>query len=478
MIVFCAYSVSQIRIFEDFARRMPDSETFFFLSFNDGEEVNETLRKAAKNLSSRLEVLSKHAGTAGDNEIKAERKKTSFKQFQMTIPLNVSYCDILLRQRAACRKLLNENGVDTVIVCEDGPGGCSPLIAVAQDMGILVAEMPFGIGEMRDYQMYIENRAEENTLNLVPDDEVGAALRKHAAKWILPTPYGDVTLFPAEFVLARIATRLDLPEPWVVHGGNADVLFVESEAMERIYKRENVPAKKRVMTGSCYADAVYDEVASDTAIMRAYETASLIDPEKPRILVALPPSYHGERKAEFATYQETVERLLTGCKTAHPNAHITVSVHPAADAATRQIVANLADDVSEDWLLRLIAKTDVFVPVFSSTTRWALMAKKPIINYDLYQFDLPTYDTAPVVFTSKQLDVALERLRTILATPESYHQAAAEVSECSKEWGMMDGQNFERIWQTLQDLRKTRREAGQNPSIAKRVLSLFRIRQN
>lgn len=457
---------------------MPASEQFLFLSFNDEQKVNERLRASATRLSSRLEVLSELSDNIGDAEVISERGRTELKRFQKKCPLNESYCNILLRQKAACRKLLLENAVDTVIVCEDGPGGCGPLIAVAQDIGILVVEMPFGIGEMRDYQMYIENRAEENTLNLVPEGNIGQALRKYAAKWILATQYGSITLFPAEFVLARIAVGLDLPEPWAVHGGPADALFVESEAMERIYKRENVPSAKRIMTGSCYADAVYDEVVADSNLMRAYETASLINPERPRILIALPPSYHGERKAEYATYEETLERLLIGCKNSHPCAHITVSVHPAADETTREIVSKLADDVSDEWLLRLIAKTDVFMPVFSSTTRWALMAKKPIINYDLYRFHLPTYDTAPVVFTTTSLEIALQRLNNILATPESYHVAALEVSECSSEWGMMDGKNFERIWNALNGLRKSRVAVRKPLSAMQRMISLFKTRQD
>jgi len=106
------------------------------------------------------------------------------------------------------------------------------------------------------------------------------------------------------------------------------------------------------------------------------------------------------------------------------------------------------------------------------------MAKKPIINYDLYQFDLPTYDTAPVVFTTTKLDVALRRLSDILATPESYHSAALEVSEYSREWGMMDGLNFERIWNTLGGLKQARKEARRPLSVTQRVLSLFRSRQD
>ncbi|OCW56994.1 CDP-glycerol glycerophosphotransferase family protein [Hoeflea olei] len=464
---------------------MPERTPRLFLSFNDTPEVNTTLRVTTERISSRLEVLAEHSGAVTSSELDDERGRSEFEIYKSKIPLNESYCDILLRQKAACRKLLLENAIDTVIVCEDGPGGCAALIAVAQELGILVVEMPFGIGEMRDYRMHIENRAAEKTLNLVPDDPTGKALRKYAPKWILPTEYGPITLFPAEFVLARIAVGLDLPEPWVVHGGSADALLVESEAMERIYRRENVPARKLIMTGSCYADAVYDETASDPALMKAYETASLIDAEKPRILIALPPSYHRERKAEFATYQETLERLLKGCRAAHPNAHITVSVHPAADQATRQTVADLADGVSDDWLLRLIARTDVFVTVVSSTIRWALMAKKPVLNYDMYRFDQPTYDTAPAVFTTPELNQALQRLGDILATPESYHRAAMEVSACSGEWGMMDGRNFVRLWQTLQDLRQRHAERATKPgkssqqrSIAQRVLSLFRKTQD
>ncbi|PCI02480.1 MAG: hypothetical protein COB78_13265 [Hyphomicrobiales bacterium] len=460
---------------------MPESETFLFLSFNDDGGVNETLNGSAERLSTRLEILSQLCEATTSDEIKAERKKSNFIDFAKRMPLNLTYCDILLRQKAACRRFLLEGQIDTVIVCEDGPGGCSALISVAQDMGKLVADMPFGIGEMHDYEMYLENRAEENSLNLVSEDKIGAALRKYAPKWILPSAHGDLTLFASEFVLARIAVGLDLPEPWVVHGGTSDVMFAESEAMEHIYQRENVPAEKRVMTGSCYADVVYDEIFKDEALKRAYETASLIDPDNPKILVALPPSYHGERKAEFETYQETVELLLSGCKEAHPRAHITVSVHPATDDATRQIVSDLADEVSDEWLLKLIAKTDAFIPVFSSTIRWALMAKKPIVNYDLYQFGFLTYDKSTPVFTTKQLKVAMENLKGILASPESYHLAALDVSKCSAEWGMMDGQNFERIWQTFQghrklkqNHRKLKKEAADKMSLAKLALSLFK----
>lgn len=102
------------------------------------------------------------------------------------------------------------------------------------------------------------------------------------------------------------------------------------------------------------------------------------------------------------------------------------------------------------------------------------MAKKPIVNYDFYRFDLPTYDTAPMVFTTTRMDRALKRLGDILATPESFHQAATDVSKCSAEWGMMDGRNFKRIWRTLQDHKSIHAEPDHSPSILTRALSFFK----
>ena len=59
-----------------------------------------------------------------------------------------------------------------------------------------------------------------------------AADQVHASAphWIRETSYGEATLFPADAVLARIAEELDIPSPWVVHGGLADCLICESRA--------------------------------------------------------------------------------------------------------------------------------------------------------------------------------------------------------------------------------------------------------
>lgn len=452
MILFAVYSVAQIRICEEFARRLPEGQRFGFLSFNDDTSVNAQLNQLAIALGASFTTLRDLGNRLHRDGIAQRWRRFRANQKFRPISVNQTYFDLLTRQVLACEEYIRKNAIDLVIVCEDGPGGCAPLIEAAKRRHVLVADMPFGIGEMREYEIFLDKKAEEGNLNLVLDDATGAAIRSLAPHWVKKTQYGPVTLFPSDFVLARIASGLDIPVPWAVHGGNADVLLVESRAMERIYARERVPTGKRVLTGSCYADVIYDELSKNRDLRRAYDSGELIEQDRPHVLVALPPSYHGEpnSKSEFPTYRETIERLLEGCRAAHPRVRITVSLHPATTPDARDVVYDLVDEVSSDWLLRLIPRNDVFVSVFSSTIRWALMCGKPVVNYDMYGFGYRTYDNQAGFFTTCYLNKAITRLRDTVESREGFRFEALKLKASAHEWGIMDGSNFDRIWSFLE----------------------------
>jgi hypothetical protein len=448
--LFAVYSVSQARIIEEIARRIPDNEHYVFLSFCDDKKINAELEKITLELGIKLIILCQYTNLQKQTDLDYESSSINTRNTPQPLKcdINGSYVNILLQQRAACRQIIKEHNIYTVIVCEDGPGGCAPLIAISKNLDLPVIEIPFGIGEMRDYEMYLNNRATEGTLNLLPDNTLGKFLKSHAHHWILNTKHGALTLFPPDFILARLLSDLDIPKPWVVHGGIADILCMESKGMERIYHREGVNKKKLRMTGSVYADVIYEGIQKTELSQKAYNDCCLINNEEPRILIALPPSYHNEKEGEFNTYQETIYQLLTHIKTIAPKALLTVSLHPAASAETREIVERHAN-ISSEWLLRLIPEHDIFIPTFSSTIRWAIMARKPIVNYDIYRFDLPTYDTVPAVFTTPNLKEAMERLSEILSSPSHYQNYSEEMKKYSDDWGIADGKNFNRVWDTI-----------------------------
>lgn len=450
LLLLC-YSVSQARVIKAFIERVPKPAQLTVVSFNDTAAVNETIAQELSELPVDFMVF---AEFAAQNQLAVQ----SSAQAPGRVLFEHPYTDMLLGQVQAAHRLLEALKPDLVLVVEDGPGGCDPIIKAANQSSIPVAIMPFGVGEDRDYEIFLAQKHEEGTLNIVPDGPIGDVLRSHAAKWIRKTSYGDITLFPAEFVLARLSAGLDLPNPWLVQGGTADMLMVESEAMRRIYSREGVPASKQILVGSIYADIIHDELQR-SMITCAEDTQTSASP---KILLSLPPSYHAEksRVTEFDTYQQTIEKMILEIKQSAPHSDLVVSLHPAAAPDTLDVIKSFGVKVSDRWILEDIARNDIFINTFSSTTRWALGAKRFVLNYDMYNFALPTYETVPNFFSCTLIVELGAQLRGIVNKESSVMERYRETFEKADEWAIMDGQNFKRIWAYLNSLMDGSTERG------------------
>src|SRR5690606_27324085 len=110
--------------------------------------------------------------------------------------------------------------------------------------------------------------------------------------------------------------------------------------------------------------------------------------------------------SEFPTYEAMTEALLGGLA-AIPGAEVTVSMHPAVGPETRALVAGLGVAVSDDYLIELIPRHDIFVSYFSSTIRWAIAAGKPVLNYDAYGLGFSYYEVAPGLRTLRSASALL-----------------------------------------------------------------------
>jgi SAM-dependent methyltransferase len=445
MFVFAAYSLSQVKILEAAAKAMQRrGDDTLIVSFNDTAAVSTAIRERAEAAGLRFADFAEQVAAATLTDAGAQLLRGLGAWTPTEVEL--SYRALLSRQCKAARLLLDAVGARLLMVCEDGPGGCGPLITAARERGIRVLDMPFGIGESRDYDNFLRDKAREGNLNFVPESEVGSNLRCHAPHWIRTVDEGDITLMPAEFILARVAVGLDIEQPWVVHGGAADALLVESAAMERIYRREGVRAGKLVMTGSLYADTVAAVLAAEPRLAEAAASGRPIDEGQFKVLLAPPPSYHDSHGhvAEFQTYRETVERLVAAARCGG-RAKVTVSLHPATRPQDQEIW--MAQDVtfSDQWILELIPQHDVFLTSYSSTIRWAIAAGRPVVNYDIYQINPATYEGTPGVVTLETME-GVSRLLAAMATDGStYARLAAKQRARASEWGTLDGRAVERI---------------------------------
>ncbi|QQR35337.1 methyltransferase domain-containing protein [Devosia oryziradicis] len=445
MIIFAASSISQLTLLQLAANAMQrQGHEVLMVNFSELSGVSAAIRTGAEAAGMQFaDFVERVARTElSDAETVSLAELTAWTPTEGEL----SYRAMFSGQRKAARLMLDEADASLLLVCEDGPGGCAALIAAAKDRRIPVLDMPFGIGESRDYDNALRDRAREGNLNLVPTSEAGTNLRRYAGNWIKTIEQGDATLMPVEVILARVAVGLDIEQPWVVHGGSADALLVESPAMERIYRREGVPAEKLVMTGSFYADAVASVLAAQPALAQTAAYGRPMEPERLSVLLAPPPSRHDThaKLAEFATYAETVRRFVAAAKCGG-RADVTVSLHPATLAEDRALWAAQGVAISEQWIIELIPRHDVLLTSFSSTSRWAIACGKPVVNYDMYRLDLSTYEGVAGVVELREMD-GVERLLLAMASVDgTYARLAAQQRARGAEWGVLDGRAGERI---------------------------------
>lgn len=362
------------------------------------------------------------------------------------LPEDHPYRILVRRQIAGAQTILREAAPNLVVVCEDGPGGDNALIEAARCAGLPVLVVPFGIGESHDYDLFLADKAHENCLNRVPDDAVGQFLYRHGRHWIRSTAMGEALLFPAEFTVARLLEGLDLPRPWAVQGGNADKIAVESPAMMRHFEREQIPECKLSLVGTVYCDVLGDVFAQDAGSASAYQAQTPIRSDQILLLISLPPSFDATRAthSEFARYEDMCEALLSLC-TGLEGVNVTVSVHPNSDAGARAAIERTGARISDQWLVSLIAQHDIFLTTFSSTIRWAIVARKPVVNYDMYAFGLPTYRDVPGVSTVRTLAGVEARLRALCSDLGTYREAAQAQRRVAADWGCPDRENFVRL---------------------------------
>ncbi|MFK8047906.1 MAG: hypothetical protein AB8B81_05675 [Halioglobus sp.] len=358
------------------------------------------------------------------------------------------YRKLLQLQKSYYHQLLKSNNVRYLLICEDGPGGNAPLIYSAKACKIPVFVHPFGIGESKDYDNFIEDHHRLGSLNILDESaETTDYIRERGKHWIRASKFGDVTLFPQSMVWARLEEGLDLHSPWVVQGGGADKLFVSSAMMKKHYLREGVPIKKIVEVGSIYADEVFETLSKNANLRKAYETQSKIEAGTTSVLLTLLPNYHDVRGelCEFKDYTTLISNMLEKVN-AIPGCEVSVSIHPNILEKDYAIIKTLDINIEEEWLVSALPKYDILMTQFSTTTRWAIGLKKPVINYDPYCFGLQTYSEVPGVLTDQKLDESVRKLDELVNDNDAYARIAQLQSQVAKRWATLDGQNFERIY--------------------------------
>jgi hypothetical protein len=353
---------------------------------------------------------------------------------------------------ARADRLLADVDPVAAVVSEDGISGPFDLLTAIRDRGVPLVDVPYGFGTRRDLELEMLRKAASGEAHH-PTGVYGALVRRFSPHWISGGEAPGLLIFPSKYVVGLEAAGATLRDPWIIHGGFADRLCAESAVQMRWYEGEGIPPGKIVLTGSPYCDMMAESVAADAPARRALRSGGAIDPAALRVLVCWPPSYHESRgeASEFATYAEMTRRLL-GFLTRLGGCSVTVSLHPAVDAATRDMVAREMIHPSTDSILSLIPRHDVMISYYSSTIRWAIAAGKPVVNFDAYGIGLPTFDGAPGVLKTRtfaEFRVVVERL---VGDPAFREEVAARQAGVARDWGVLDGGCTQRVLDVVDEV--------------------------
>jgi hypothetical protein len=354
---------------------------------------------------------------------------------------------------SAARKILAEFKPTTVIVNEDGVSGPLHLIAAARDEGVGVLDVPFGYFSAAEFDGDLARKKAEGDLRTA-DGAAGLVLRLFAPQWVRRQgPFAGAVMFDPDYLLALEAAGITLRDAWTVHGGISDRLCAESSRAMRMYVQEGIPAGKIALTGSPYCDFMVRSAADSGDGRRDLLAPGPIEPGGPiRVLVSWPPSYHESLpgRSEFGSYEE-MTRTILGFLRDLPGCALTVSLHPAVGSETRAMLHGAGVPVSDEYVIDLIPRNDVFVTHFSSTIRWATAAGKPVVNYDAYRIGLRIFDSGGFVSLQTFSDFR-QVIAELVSSADTYRAFNERQLAEAPEWGILDGECTARILTLAQGL--------------------------
>lgn len=352
---------------------------------------------------------------------------------------------------AAALEVLEQTRPDALIVNEDGISGNLPLITAAKHRNIKVLDVPFGFFLGSEFDADLARKQASGELQR-PAPGRERLMQWLAPQWLKRGQFAGAIMYADLYILAAEAMGITLEDAWTVHGGRADVLCAESDFTARSYRSEGVRPDKIVVTGSPYGDVIFDTLSQDPSAKQAFGRAAFIDNDRKRLLVSWPPSYHDSRPGanEFATYEE-MTRTVLGFLGTLPNVQVTVSLHPAAGEEARRAVLDAGLTPTDEYVIELIPKHDIFLTSFSSTIRWATAAGKPVVNYDAYRWQFRHFDSGGF-FNEGSFAGLKARISELVDSEAAYRVAAEAQLRDGPRWGSIDGRSTERIVGALEAL--------------------------
>jgi hypothetical protein len=343
------------------------------------------------------------------------------------------------RNLRAGKVCLSMTAASLLMVPEDGLGGNGAMIAAARKARIPVLVVPY---EFSTKEQAIQGATSRQ------DHYLDRAFFRMFPRWPMHYKGKTITRLPNQIALARELLGTAPEKPWLVHGGQADRIAVESDFMLRHYLEDGICRSKLAPVGSLANDEMFRVMCRDPALLSAFNSGSRIGGPT-RILSALPPDYTATNSKNFSNYRDLVN-FWTATLSSLPNTAVTYQLHPSISMNDASHIRGLVQ-VSNENIATLIPKADVLVTTVSSIVRLAISCRKPTVNFDAYNFNYPDYRNIAGVFEASTPD---EFTALVNRTGDDiwFAETTKQMRPQSDFYGRMDGQSSRRLRELVKEL--------------------------
>jgi hypothetical protein len=239
-------------------------------------------------------------------------------------------------------------------------------------------------------------------------------------------------MIPIRFseIVLNCITGCTPPNPWVLHSGYSDRIFVESVTAYNFALSLGIDEAQLNITGSLYLDEM--------------DCERLTKRDSIRLLVAIAPDMFSSRintELEFLSYEEYLIYLCTKLRMLGYEDAV-ISMHPSDSGEYHRLIQSNGFEISEEPLHILLARSEIFLATISATIQWAIYLGLPTINFDFYNYQYPDYVESPLVIGVQNKQDLDEAFIQALHLSKMYpHQSAQQRIMC----GQPNISSFERL---------------------------------
>jgi hypothetical protein len=349
----------------------------------------------------------------------------------------------LVGERSFATSKLQELDLKLLVVPEDGVGGPLPFIHAFKQRGLPVLSIPYEFSTVRQPLEAIRSTPQSDFIHGMANPLNRWIARKYP-HWAHQDRDSLLLRSPAAQIIIWELLGYRLPHPWAVHGGDADILIAESEKMMEDYRASGIPESKVRLLGSLSYDTLSHarDHAPATRASLLQETGG-VNSDK-LCLVALPPDLTALRpQGEFQNYRDLLTFWVKTTSTL-PGIRPLYQFHPRISESDRDFVRSLGVTCTSQDPARLVSSVDLLVTSVSSIIRWACCCGVPVVNYDVYRYHYPDYDSAPGVLTMESRE-SFRMTLDALTSADRFQQVRQAQEAGASRWGTLDGRNGRRM---------------------------------